>query len=149
MAFRFGLETVLKVRKWAEDAAQREFAEAQAKVDAALRELEAMYKRIDEVRIEIAAAEREGRPDKIEYVRTMEGFIEGQKIRIGDARMKLRELLMIAEAKQEALILAAREKKVLVKLKEKKRSEYVERMRILELKEMDDLTSMRVARRKK
>ena len=40
MAFRFGLESVLKHRKRLEDIAQREFGEAQAAVDEVRADLE-------------------------------------------------------------------------------------------------------------
>lgn len=143
MAFRFGLETVLKHRKRLEEIAQREFAEAQAAVDEILRRLEAMYQRLDEVRIEIAAAEGSGAHLKMEEVRAMENFIGGHKIRIEKVRQEAREFLKVAEDKQEALIAAAQEKKVLAKLREKRLSEYKEWLSRIEAKNQDDQTMMR------
>lgn len=147
MPFRFGLETVLKHRRRLEDVAQREYAEAQAAVDACLAELESLYRRSDEVRIEIAAQETSGSPGSLELVREMEHFLGGQKIRIERLRMKARELLMVAETKHEALILASQERKVLAKLKDRRFNEYRERLNRMEAKELDDLTMVRVARR--
>ena len=129
MAFRFGLEPVLKHRKRLEEIAQREFAEAQAAVEAALKQIEDMYARLDQVRVEISQAEKSGR---LAEVREMEGFIQGHKVRIETVR-------------QEALITAAQEKKVLVKLKEKRLNEYKEWIKKIEAKNMDDQTMMRQA----
>jgi flagellar protein FliJ len=145
MAFKFGLETVLKHRKRLEEAAQREFAEAQAAVDAVLQRIEAMYKRSDEVREEILAAQADGSFQKIQEVREMESFLGGHKLRIEALRLEARQLLMVAEEKQEALIEAAREKKILVKLREKRLAEYREWLRQVEIKELDDLTQTRRA----
>ena len=149
MAFKFGLDTVLKHRHRLEEMAQREFADAQGAVDACLLEIERMYQRSDEVREEIAVAERAGTPVKLAEVREMEQFIGGQKIRIERLRLKARELLVAAEEKHEALILAAREKKILIKLKEKKLTEYKDWLQRIEAKELDDLTMVRIARRKR
>ncbi len=149
MAFRFGLNTVLKHRQRMEDVAQREYAEAQAAVDECLRLIEAMYQRMDEVREDILQAQRKGDGHHLQQIVDMESFLNGQKIRIERLRLQARELLIVAEQKHEVLIEAAREKKILVKLKEKRFSEYKERLNRLEYKEMDDLTNMRTARRKR
>lgn len=149
MRFRFSLESVLKHRTRLEEIAQREFAEAQARVDECLRQIEAMYKRMDEVREEILRAQGEGSSEKIEEVREMETFINGQKLRIERLRLHARELLQIAEEKQDALILAAQEKKILQRLKEKRQLEHRQHMNLIEAKELDDLTMVRQAWRKK
>ena len=115
MAFKFGLDSVLKHRKRLEDLAQREFAEAQAAVDAILGRLEQMYLRMDEVRVEISSAEKTSGRDAIAAVCEMNAFLRGHKVRIEGVRQEARLLLAESEAKQEALIFAAREKKVLVK----------------------------------
>jgi flagellar FliJ protein len=149
MAFRFGLETVLKHRTRMEELAQREVAEAQAAVETCLQELEGMYLRRDEVRQEILGAQQQGSSSKIEEVRGMEQFIEGQKILIQAKRLEARELMAIAEEKQEALMLAAQEKKILVKLKEKRFQEYREWLARIEAKALDDMTTVRFAWGKK
>lgn len=145
MAFRFGLESVLKHRKRLEEIAQREYAEAQARVNEALAHLEAMYTRMDEVRAEIAAAEKRGDGESLWQVRTMQEFLTGHKIRIEKARVEARELLAAAEQKQDALISAAQDRKVLVKLKEKRLSEYREWLKRIEAKVQDDQTMIRLA----
>jgi flagellar FliJ protein len=145
MAFRFGLESVLKHRKRLEEVAQREFAEAQAAVDECLMRIDAMYTRMDEVREEIHDAQNDGSAARIEQVREMESFLGGHKIRIEALRLEARRLLQIAEEKQELLIEAAKEKKILVKLREKRLAEYREWLKQVEAKELDDLTMVRRA----
>jgi flagellar FliJ protein len=145
MAFKFGLNTVLKHRKRIEDVAQREFSEAQADVDRCLSEIEAMYLRIDEVRDEVSQAEQEGSAPSVMRVQEMNVFIEGQKIRIEHLRLKARELLQTAELKHEALIVAAKDRKVLAKLKEKRFEQYRSWLQQIEAKELDDMTMVRTA----
>ncbi len=142
MAFKFGLDSVLKHRKRLEDVAQREFAEAQAAVDVILSRLEEMYKRMDEVRMEISGAEKVSGKDAIAAVCEMNSFLRGHKVRIEGVRQEARVLLAAAEAKQEALIFAAREKKVLLKLREKRLAEYREWMGRIEAKMQDDQAMM-------
>ncbi len=143
MAFKFSLETVLKHRKRLEEAAQREFVEAQAAVDECLRKIEMMYQRSDEVRDDILTAQVQGSSAKVNEIREMEIFLGGQKIRIETLRQHARQLLVIAEEKQEALIAAAQDKKTLVKLKEKRKLEYEAWLKQIEAKELDDMTMVR------
>jgi flagellar FliJ protein len=142
VAFKFGLESVLKHRKRLEDIAQREFAEAQASVDDVLRRLEEMYRRMDEVREEIRRVQSTGHKEAIAEICAMEQFLMGQKIRIESVRQEARQLLQVAEEKQEALVAAAREKKVLVKLKEKRMAEYRQWLERVEAKMLDDQAMM-------
>jgi flagellar FliJ protein len=147
VAFKFQLETVLKHRKRLEEMAQREYAEAQAQVDVELRALEQMYDRMDEVRDEISKAQASHSTSKIEFIRQMETFLGGHKILIERKRAQVRELLMVAEEKQEALIAAAKERKVLTKLKDKRLAEYREWLNQVEIKISDDQTTMTRARK--
>ena len=149
MAFQFGLDSVLKHRQRLEDLAQREFAEAQQAVDECLRAIEAMYQRLDQVREEISQLQQRGQPRDIDQVREMDAFIIGHKIRIERQRLHARELLVVAENKQGALMEAARNKKILLKLKERRLSEYRTWLARLEAKELDDQTMLRSARRKR
>lgn len=143
MAFKFGLESVLKHRKRIEDIAQREFLEAQFNLDSCLARIDQMYKRMDEVRVEIAQAQSQGSPRKLEEIRDMEHFISGQKIRVQNERAIARTLMQIVEEKQERLVAATKDKKILVKLKERQLEEYRDRMAKLEAKALDDLTTTR------
>jgi len=146
MAFRFQLETVLKHRKRLEELAQREFAEAQLAVNKCLQMIEEMYRRSDEVRESIAKTQLEGTASGVEEIRSMELFLQGHRKRIEEMRLRARELMNVAEEKQERLIAAAQDRKLLDKLKEKKRLAYNEWLKQMESKNLDDLTMVRTAR---
>ena len=145
MAFKFGLDSVLRHRKRLEDVAQKAFSDAQAAVDQALLRLEAMYARLDEVREEVLKMQLSHSMDKLEQIRAMETFLSGHKIRIETTRQEARGLLQAAEERQEELIASAQEKKVLVKLREKRLLEYKEWLNRIEAKNLDDQTMMRQA----
>lgn len=145
MKFKFNLESVLKHRERLEEIAQRELAEAQAAVNEVLARIEAMYRRMDEVREEILAAQKIGSQEKLEEVRQMEHFITNERRRVEQVRLEARELMAVAEEKQEKLMLAAQEKKIMTKLKERRLREHRERLARIEAKELDDLTMTRQA----
>jgi flagellar FliJ protein len=147
MGFKFPLNAVLKHRKRLEEVAQKEYAEARQAVEDCLRAIEAMYQRMDEVRAEISDAEKQGSREKMQEILQMDNFLHGQKIRIETLRLHARQLLATAEEKQEALVLAAQEKKVLVKLKEKRLKEYHQWLREIETKNLDEQNMMRQFRR--
>lgn len=129
--------------------AQREFAEAQAAVQDILRKIESLYQRMDEARDDITRAQAVGSYEKISEIREQEDFIISQRRKVEETRMEARSLMAIAEEKQEALIAAAQERKILVKLREKRFAEYCEKLKRLETKELDDMTSVRQARGKR
>jgi flagellar export protein FliJ len=108
--------------------------------------IEEMYQSMDETRSAISQAQTLGNVHDLERIRGMEQFLIGQKIRIEKKRAEARELLAIAEQKQDALIHAAQERKIMDNLKERRRVQYVEKMKMLETKELDDLTMVRQAR---
>lgn len=147
MAFKFGLETVLKHRQRREELAQRELAEAQAAVDQCLKQIESMYERGDQVREEILDLQKHGDPSAVSQILEREEFLRGHRIRIEKLRLEARELLIVAEEKHELLIEAAREKKILEKLKEKKHLQYREWLKQLEVKQLDDITMTRAGRK--
>jgi flagellar protein FliJ len=143
VAFRFNLEAVLKHRKREEDVAQRDYMEMQETVDLCLREIKNMYGKIDETREAVGAAEKSGTPNDIQFILQADHFIDGQKLRIREARLKARDLIRELEHRQEVLTEKLHERKIMDKLKEKKFEEYKETIAKLEQKEMDDITSAR------
>lgn len=145
MAFRFALESVLKHRERQEESAQRAYAEAQAALNVILQKIESMYQRMDEVREEIAAAQRVGTAPALEQVRASDEFLVNFKREIERVRLYARELMSVAEEKQEALIVAARERKILAKLRERRAQEYRDARERREAKELDDLNTIRQA----
>jgi flagellar FliJ protein len=145
MAFRFSLESVLRHRKRQEEMAHREFIEAQSILEECLKSLETMYVQIDTTRLAVSAAERSGRSKDLHMIRDAQVFIEGQKIRIHERRMKARELIRVLEDKQEQLLERLHDRKIMEKLKEKRLEEYKVKLAEMEQKELDDLTNARTA----
>jgi flagellar FliJ protein len=140
MAFRFSMESVLKHRKRQEEVAHRDVLEAQNNLEVCLDAIEKMYAAIDETRALISQSERIG---DMQWVQTSETFIEAQKIRIHEARMHVRELIRMLEDKQEVLLDRLHDRKIIEKLKERRKQEYVERLARIEQKELDDLNNSR------
>ena len=138
MKFEFSFETLLDHRRQIEDAARREWNEAQEKVDEAQRTLDEYYSQLDQARARVGTIEKSGGPQAGALVSIAE-FISGQNIRIERHRLSMRELVMDAEIKREAMIEAAKETKTLQKLKEKKLEEFKQKKKKRELKEVDDL----------
>jgi flagellar FliJ protein len=144
MKFRFTLEKLLEHKRTLERQAQKAWAEAQANVDRATKELNALYAAVDEARHEVPRMEREGR--SAASVAQVDEFINGQKIRIERKRGEIRELLAIAEARQVELVEAAKERKTLEKVREKRLDDFKLRRKKHELKENDELVVTRFKR---
>ncbi len=144
MKFRFTLEKLLEHKRTLERQAQKAWAEAQANVDRATKELDGLYAAVDEARKDVPRMEREGRPAA--SVAQVDEFINGQKIRIERKRGEIRELLAIAEARQVELVEAAKERKTLEKVREKRLEDFKLRRKKHELKENDELVVTRFKR---
>ncbi len=138
MKFKFAFRVLLEHRQKLEDAARREWAEAQAKVDAAKKQLDEYYSQIDEARARVNTLEREGGAHSGSLVSISE-FISGQNVRIERHRFAMREIITDAEMKRDAMIEAAKERKTLEKLKEKQIEAFKLKAKKHELKEVDDL----------
>lgn len=143
MAFRFALESILKHRKRQEDIAQRDFLEAQAKVEECLRGIQSIYTSIDNTRISISAAEKSGTPNDLDFIRQADRFIEGQKVRVREERLKARELIRAMEDRQHELTERMHERKIMQNLKDKRLEEYQEEIKRIEQIELDDLVNSR------
>lgn len=142
MKFEFPFEKLLDHKRQLEDMARREWLEARAKVDESMRQLDRMYADIDEARKRAARLQAEGGAHAGALVQ-INDFISGQLIRIERHRLVLRDLMGEAERLNEILIEAAKEKKTLDKLKDRRREEYKQRRKKLELKAADELVVTR------
>lgn len=143
--FKFAFEKLLDHKRTLEDIARREFFEAQRLVDEANRELERMYAQIDESRARALKLETEG-GEKATSLVQIDEFINLQKIRIERHRMKMRELIAEAERRQDLLVEAAKERKTLEKLRERRLEEHAHQAKLAELKEVDELVVTRFKR---
>lgn len=142
MKFRFSFEKLLAHKRTLEDIARREYAEAQARVDAAEAELKRMYGQIDDSRKRALDLGLKGGTQG-PALSQIDEFIRGQGVRIERHKLKIRELKTVAEEKQEALIAAAKERKIYEKLREKRLEEFKLLQKKHELKQVDDLVVTR------
>lgn len=145
MKFKFSYQQLLEYRKRLEDLAQRDYAVAQKDVDSAVVELERMYQQIDDSRQRARMLEVKG-GKQAPSLALIDDFINKHKIRIEMQRKKIREFQYVAETKQQALVIAAKEYKILEKLKEKRLTEYKEILKKRELKNVDELVTTRFKR---
>jgi flagellar FliJ protein len=142
MSYEFSLEVVLVHRRRLEDEARRQYFEAQAKVDQAMKVLNEYYAQVDRTREDSLNLQKQGGTFAPTLVAN-ENFVTGQKFRIEAQRMQIRDLKMEAEALQDALLEAAKEVKTLEKLKERQQEEYKKKMRKREANEIDEIVTLR------
>lgn len=145
MKFEFSFEKLLEYRLSLENIAKRDWVDAQRKVDEAERELREMYDQIDHSREQALKLQRQGGKRSASLMQIDE-FVELQKILIEKKKRQIRELKSIAEEKQGLLVEAARERKILEKLKEKRFEEFKKKRKKHEIKVIDDLVVMRHGR---
>ena len=142
MKFTFAFEKLLKHKHTLEDMAHRDWATAQRAVDEALKQIESYFVQIEEARTRNSRLELGGQASGPQLAQTDE-FIKGQKLRIEFARVKARQLMTVAEEKHEALIEAAKERKTLERLRERRLEDYKLKRKKMELKSVDDMVTMR------
>jgi len=144
LKFNFKLQKVLEHRKILEDLAQKDFQEAVAAFHEEERKLEdlktarhqAFQRRYD---IQTKGLQGSG----LLSMQQIEIFIKGQDRRIEMQKAKVQEAENLVEAKREILRQKATEYKIIDKLKEKQRAEFIEERNRIEQKEIDELNVIR------
>lgn len=145
MKFKFKLEAVMKYRKVLLQEAQKEYFEAKSRLDECLAEINQMYEDMDTYRREIVLAQQATTQPKA--LASMEVYIDGLKIKIERTRQRARELMMVAEDKQDVFIQRAKEFKMIEKLKLRRRHVFDEQSKKREQKQADDMQVMRASKR--
>lgn len=145
MKFNFKLEPVLKHRQLREDIAKKEYAEAENKVQQCLNVINRFYDQIEELR-NLNAVKQSGGGQVSAYMDLNTDLIAGIKKKIETEKIRVRELMQIAEEKKEIMIEAQKEKKIIEKIKEKRFQEYKKYRKKLEQKQIDEMVSQRYAR---
>lgn len=146
MKFKFRLETLRKHRKNLEEIARRNFAEAKSHSDGILSQIENFYKSGDKAR-EYAGSVLDKEAADPALLQLSDEFMERNKIRIERKKMEFREALVVTEEKQQDLVEAARETKVLDKLKEKKKEDFKKKLKKIDRQNIDELVIQRHGRR--
>lgn len=145
MKFKFGLEKVLGHRKVKEDIAKKEYQEVVHLVYQEQDKLNLMNEQKTNARSEACKKINEGGSQGQQILQIYE-FIKGQDLRIERQTTKVKELEKLVELKQEILRRAAMDVKIMEKLKEKKKNEYIHEMNSREQKEVDELNVLRFDR---
>ncbi len=143
MKFKFKLEKVLVHRKILEDFAQKEFQEAQAASNEQKNILERFRIEKSEARKRAFSDQSQTGGQVLEGLKQIHDFILLQDIRIEKQIKVIEETEKLVEAKREVLRQKAMDTKIIKKLEEKKKAQFLEEERISEQKELDDNSSMR------
>lgn len=146
MKFKFNLETLRKHRKNLEEMARRDFAEAKDNSDKILTQIDNFYNDADKAR-EYAGTVLENEVTDPGLLQLSSEFIDRNKLRIERKKMEFREALEVTEEKQQMLVAAAQETKVLDKLKEKKKEAFQKKLRKKDRKDTDEVVVQRHGRR--
>lgn len=148
MKFKFKLQKVLQHRKVLENLAQAEFAEAQLNLQKAEERLQVMKDEVhasESRRHEILTGRRSAGLmfSPIEELKQIDDFLKGQKIVIERQQQKVQDLQKTVEIRREILRNKAQEVKIIDKLKEKQKAEFISEFEKDEQAQMDERASLR------
>ncbi len=148
MKFKFSLEKVLKHRHVVVDLAKRDFMAAQSKYFEAEKAKEDM---IQEKNLQISERSKIVSTQKNwqELVGQINFFLAGQDLRIARQNESLKKLEKEVEFYREILLKALTEARMIERLKEKKKAEFIELYNETEGKELDEIATLRFARNEK
>lgn len=144
MQFKFSLEKVLKYRKTLEDLAQISFQEAVAQNKKEETILMQMENEIVEARKTAYQLQSQAMDQALAQLQNIEQFIKLQGVRIGMQKAKIQNSQKLVEERREILRTCVTESKILLKLKEKRKVDFVKQMNKAEQLEMDEMSLMRV-----
>lgn len=143
MKFHFSYESLLVHRKLEEEVARRDFYEAQSNLEEQKSIYKDLYTRLHEIEAESSEMQAATNGVPIQDLIERDDFIAGQKIKIQRQRDVVINHTTIAEGKQEILISAAKERKILDKLKEKQLAGFKKAMAKKEAKQTDEVVVTR------
>lgn len=143
MKFRFPLQKVLDHRKTIENLAQKEFQEAQAELVRREEELHAMIAQLHEARLEAGRVQESARGAAPERLKQIHEFTVLQDVRIERQKTKVKEAENLVEEKREILRQKVVDFKIMERLKERRREEYVRERKLEEQKETDEINVLR------
>jgi flagellar FliJ protein len=135
--FRFSLETVLKLRRQVEELRQRELAEVQARRQRALAELGAFENGLRAL-LQEQAALGAGRID-LNTLAWYQARCRGFNDSIKACRRKTEELAKAEELARQRAVEAAKERRLLERLEESQRQDWLRKLNSEEQGFLDDL----------
>lgn len=142
MKFRFALDKLITHRQRLEDLARRDWLAVQSKVDAVKKKIDDMYQQIDDSRKRAGHLSSSGGP-QAPALGQIDDFIRLQKIVIEKERLVLREMLVELERVHEIFLEAAKERKTIERLREKRYEAFKLAKKKQELKQVDDMVVTR------
>lgn len=145
MKFKFSLEKVLRHRNLQVDLARRDFIQAQMNLDTATQvrdEMISVKEQNKKYRSELIAQNGSWQ-DQVQQINT---YLIGQDLRIAKQNESLKLLEKEVESYREILRKALTEAKMMEKLKERKKEEFVKTYNENERKELDEISTLRHAR---
>ncbi len=145
MKFKFSLEKVLRHRHIKVDLAQRDFIEAQNRLNDEGAVLENMHQLKNDSLTQRAELVRSSQAWTL-AVDQINQFLLGQDLRIKNQNQRLPEFEKLVEEKREILRKASIDAKIIEKLKEKKFEDFKLEQNRKEQSEMDELTVLRFSR---
>lgn len=143
--FVFNLESLYEHRQRAEEASQREFAEANLKLKAEERRLEELRGLYADSGLEMDSLKEKGSSGH--ELEMHHSYLEGLKRQIAAQEAVVSQYTKLLEKKRAELVEASRNKKVIAIMKERSLSEHVVKENRREQKEADELTSARMRRK--
>lgn len=143
MKFRFPLQKVLEHRKTIESIAQRDFQEAQAILGQNENDLAQMIQELHEARMSLGKSLKSGPGGGPERLKQIYDYSVLQDLRIKKQRAKVEESRDLVEAKREILRERAVETKIMERLKERRKEEFLHHEKMLDQKETDEINVLR------
>ena len=142
MKFKFPLQKVLEHRKVSESVAQKDFQEAMDILNQAVGSLQEMqFKKKEAHRLTEVYISKGGAAGPA--LSQANDFIKGQELRIRQQEEKVKEAEKLVEEKREILRQAAREYKIMERVRETKFEEFKHNLDLQEQKEMDEQSILR------
>lgn len=145
MKFKFGMQKVLDHRQIKMDLARKDYLEAQAflvEEQKKLQELIDMKNRSLAQRSSLASQTTGWQ----EQVNQINNFLTLQDLRIAQQNERLLKIEKVVESRREILKDALTEVKIMERLKEKKKADFLQEVRDKEAKELDEIASTRFVR---
>jgi len=145
MKFKFSLEKVLNHRNLQVDLARRDFLQAQTNlVDAEKIRNDMIFEK--EKNILHRAQLIQSKTSWQDHVQQINIYLQGQDLRIARQNESLKKLEKEVESYREILLKALTEAKMIEKLKDKKKEEFIKTYNENERKELDEISTLRFAR---
>lgn len=145
MKFNFSLQKVLDHRHIKMDLARKDYLEAQAFQVEEQKKLDEMIE-IKTRSIAQRASLASSSTGWQESVNQINNFLIGQDLRIANQNERLLKIEKVVESRREILKDALIEVKIMERLKEKKKADFLQDVRQKEAKELDEITSTRFVR---